>query len=296
MLQRHSSLAGQSSPDEGNLRICEGIALDDIASAATLQEAWRRVRANRGGPGGDGVDLDRFAQALTSNLDALGRALLDGSYKPGPLRRARIPKADGSYRRLTIPTIADRIVQTAALVIFGPCLDQRMSEASWAYRPHRGVADALAAVREGFSSGYLWTLDADISRFFDRVPHARLKQELAIWVDDERVLRLFTLWLRGFSRFRRGIAQGAPISPLLANLYLHPIDRLMGASGHTMIRYADDFVVLGREKGDVMAAKSLVSGLLRSRGLTLKPEKTRILPPGEPFVFLGEALVASQEA
>ena len=193
---------------------------------------------------------------------------------------------------LAIPCVRDRVAQGAALIVLQPALEARQSHASFGYRPMRGVADAIAAVRRAHASGLVWTLEADIVRYFDSVPHQRLLVELAIWIEAEDVLRLAALWLSGFADQGRGIAQGAPISPLLANLYLHPLDRLLVAAGHVPVRYADDFVVLAAEAGAVEQARRIAEGVLSERGLALNNDKTRIVAPGTPFAFLGETLCA----
>ena len=282
----HGALS-QSRLDQGRGCVLERISAPDI-----LREAWRRVRANKGGPGGDGVTLAVFEQQLDCNLADLAGSLRDGRYRPGRLRRAVIVKPDGRPRTLAIPGIRDRVAQTAALVVIGPMLDPRLSESSFAYRPGRGVDDAVAAVAAAFAAGRVWTLDADVARYFDRVPHGRLLEELAIWLDQEAVLGLFALWLRSFSRFGRGIAQGSPISPLLANLFLHPLDRLVAAAGCMMVRYADDFVVLAAGEPQLRAAQAGIATVLRRRGLALNAGKTRIVAPGREFVFLGRTLCA----
>jgi CRISPR-associated protein Cas1 len=263
-----------------------------IAAPDILGEAWRRVRANKGGPGADGVTIAEFATAIESNLASLSTALQLGRYRPGRLRRVSIARPDGRKRKLAIPSIRDRVAQTAALVAIGPLLDPRLSASSFGYRPGLGVDDAIAAVTAAFAVGRVWTLDADVTRYFDRVPHRRLVEELAIWLDDEAVFGLFTLWLRSFSHFGRGIAQGSPISPLLANLFLHPLDRLVAATGCTMVRYADDFVVLARSEPELRAAQAVITAVLKRRGLTLNGLKTQIVPPGVESMFLGRRLVA----
>jgi group II intron reverse transcriptase/maturase len=267
-------------------------ALARLAAPEILREAWRRVRANKGGPGADGVTIATFERDLERNLAELAAALRDDEYRPGRLRRAVIAKGDGRTRRLAIPGIRDRVAQTAALIVIAPQLDPRLSAASFAYRPGRGVADAIAAVKAAFATGRVWTLDADVTRYFDRVPHRRLLEELSIWLDDEALVGLFALWLKSFSRFGRGIAQGSPISPLLANLFLHPLDRLAAAAGCTMIRYADDFVVLARSERELRKAESEIAMVLKRRGLALNALKTRFVPPGDEFVFLGQKLCA----
>jgi group II intron reverse transcriptase/maturase len=240
----------------------------------------------------DGVTIAGFELRLDENLGRLASELRNGRYRPGKLRRAVIVRPDGKRRKLAIPGIRDRVVQTAALVVIAPALDPRLSESSFGYRPGRGVADAIAAVEGAFAAGRVWTLDADVTRYFDRVPHRRLLEELTIWLDQEGVIRLFALWLRSFSPIGPGIAQGAPISPLLANLFLHPLDRLVAAAGCTMVRYADDFVLLAASERELGAARAMVASVLRRRGLALNAVKTRVVPPGRDFTFLGEALRA----
>lgn len=276
-------------------RVMEGASLDDIAQQENLKDAWMRVRANKGGPGGDGMTVERFGRDLERRLSLLSSALLKGRYRPSRLRHAPIPKPDGGRRHLSIPSVADRIVQTATLQVLTPHLDARMTETSWAYRPKRGVREALREVDVLFREGYTWTVDADIAKYFDRVPHDRLIDELTIWLDDERIIHLFGLWLRGFSRTGRGIAQGSPISPLLANLYLHPVDRLIAAAGYPLVRYADDLVVLAKSETEALEARNVLGKLLKARGLSLNGLKTSIRPPNETFRFLGKDIRANPQ-
>ena len=265
-----------------------------IVAPAVLSAAWARVRANRGGPGGDGVTLAAFAARLDRELTLLASEIGTGAYRPGQLRRVAIPKPSGGQRILAIPCIRDRVAQSATLAVLQPILEVRQSTASFAYRPARGVNDAITAVRRAHDAGLVWTLEADITACFDSIPHRRLIAELAIWLDSEPVLRLLTLWVHGFSSTGQGVAQGAPIAPLLANLYLHPLDRLLGAAGHMPIRYADDFVVLVVDAASARQARRLAESVLQERGLQLRADKTRTIPPGTPFRFLGQVLCAGQ--
>jgi group II intron reverse transcriptase/maturase len=267
-----------------------------MTDAGTLRQAWQRVRANRGAAGGDGVTIEVFARRLEAELTSLAHAIAEGGYRPGPLRRVSIPKRDGGTRTLAIPCVRDRVLQGALLLVLQPALERRQSAASFGYRPARGVADALDAVRRAHRSGLVWTLEADIVHYFDSVPHHRLMAELAIWIEAEDVLRLLAQWLAGFSSAGLGIAQGSPVSPLLANLYLHPLDRLLVTAGHVPVRYADDFVVLSPSAAAAEAARRVAEGVLAERGLALKPTKTRIVAPGTPFRFLGEMLTAPARA
>ena len=273
-------------------RAIEGLRLEDIANVEALRQGWLKVRANKGGSGGDGVTIDLFARQVDDHLIRLESALLKGSYWPRQLRLTCIPKANGGMRTLSIPAVEDRVVQSTLLLALAPLLDPHMSDASCAYRPGRGVKEAIERVRQGFAAGFEWTVDADIASYFDSVPHARLVDELTIWIDDERVINLIGLWLRRFSIRGRGIAQGSPISPLLANLYLHPVDRLLVVRGYRVVRYADDLVVQARSEADVVAARKQLEQVLAARGLSLNAAKTQIVAPTKDFTFLGQQLSA----
>ena len=261
-----------------------------IIAIPSLRAAWKRVRANKGAPGGDGKSLKAFEAHLERELKRLHDDLRQGTYRPGPLRRAAIPKPDGGQRILRIPCVRDRVAQTACHIHLSARLDPIMSARSHAYRPERSVQRAIAQVRADIQSGFVWVVDADIEKFFDTVPHARLLQEMKPYVRDEGVMRLLRLWLRSFSGQGRGLAQGAPISPLLANMYLHPLDVAWARRGLRAVRYADDFVLLCRTRREAKSARWLTGQLLRQRGLRLHPEKTRIVHAAEGFTFLGERL------
>ena len=269
---------------------------DRITDPANLLAGWKRVRRNRGSHGGDGVTWQRFESRLEFNLNKLHQDLSNGHYRPGRLRSVHIKKPGGGQRRLAIPPIRDRVAQTAAALALTPMLDKLMSHASFAYRPGRSVEMALHEVRDAIAHGRVWVVDLDIAKFFERIPHQRLMMELAIWAGDERFLALCGRWLRSFSFWRsvfhkgRGLAQGAPISPLLANLYLHPVDRLLAAANIQAIRFADDIVILCKTQQAAEQAKSFMESMIIGRGLSINAAKSSILHASQGFVYLGAEL------
>jgi CRISPR-associated protein Cas1 len=288
MLQVNFGLKPSCSVGEN--QILEGATLEKMVASVCLQQAWARVRRNKGGPGGDGVTIETFAENADAELDKLRAEALTETYRPRKVRFALVPKPKGGKRKLTIPSVADRVLQTAAMLSFGQTVETHFSGSSWAYRQGRGVDDAIAHLKHERSRGLIWTLDADITQYFDRILHKRLIDDITIWVDDVRIVRLIRLWLRSFSFWGRGIAQGAPLSPLLANLFLHPMDRLLELEGLAAVRYADDFVVLCRDKALANKAQRIVTSHLSARGLALNMEKTKIRSPSEAFIFLGQAI------
>lgn len=265
-----------------------------VFEAATTVEAlragWQRVRANAGGPGGDGVTAREFAATLSHRLVRLHVELRDGGYVPGPLRRVEIPKPSGGTRPLAIPCVVDRVAQTAVAQALTPILETEFEESSFGYRPGRSVhraADRIALLRR---QGYGWVVDGDIERHFETVPHDRLLARLARSVPDARLLDLIERWLDGFGD-GRGLPQGSPISPLLSNLYLDEIDERIARHGVHLVRFADDFVILCRSEAAASGALARMAALLSEFGLRLDPDKTRIVSFDEGFQFLGRLFV-----
>ena len=260
--------------------------LEDFCSPTALLSAYRRVRANRGGPGVDNVTLEVFASELEHQIDALSSELLERRYKPRKLKSVWIAKRTGGQRELRIPSIRDRVAQTAMLMHLADELDGRMHVNSFAYRRGRGVMQALDRLHE-FMTAESWVVDLDISKFFDSVDHNRMRDDLSHWVHDDDALALAFLWLKSFSRFGRGVAQGAPISPFLSNIFLHPVDRQLSAAGIDWVRYADDILIVAQNQKNAMKARSHLLKLLRRRGLSANSEKSAVLPPGACFEWLG---------
>jgi RNA-directed DNA polymerase len=271
--------------------------IDKVCAPATLQAAWTKVRANRGAAGVDGQSVERFAVQAELYLSELASALRDGSYRPQPIRRVEIPKGDGRTRPLGIPAVKDRIVQTAVKLVIEPIFEVRFCPTSYGFRPGCGCKDALREVDGLIEEGFVFVVDADLESYFDTIPHDALMQRLEERISDGRLLALIRSFLdqdilRGMDRWTptAGTPQGAVISPLLANVYLHPLDELMAMRRFRMVRYADDFVVLCRSREEAEAALADLRQWVADNGLRLNPAKTHLgdsRVAGEGFDFLG---------
>jgi len=268
-------------------------AFEDAASSGRLLAAWSRVRANGGGSGGDGVTLSMFERNVERRIIALSADLRSGAYQPGPLRAVDIPKPAGGVRTLRIPCIRDRVVQTAIHLVLGPGLEAEFEDASFGYRPGRGVADAVARVDRLRREGFEWALDADIDDFFDQIDHDALMARLAQSMTDGPLTSLIALTLAMAAPGGRGLAQGSPLSPLLSNLYLDRLDETLAGGGLRLVRYGDDFVVLARSRRGAEGARRLAERGLREIGLRLDPEKTRVVDFDTGMRFLGHLFVRS---
>lgn len=252
-----------------------------------LWEAWRTVAENGGRAGTDGESLAVFGADPVRRLAELRRTVLDGSYRPATTLRLWIPKKAGGERRLEIPAVRDRILQTAFCRVLQPVLEPTFEPCSYAYRPGRSIAQALAAVDQARRRGFGWLLDGDIEDFFDNLAHARLYQALAPYLGDPRSLDLIRGWLDAGGGAGRGVPQGSPLSPLLANLYLDPFDEALQRGPDRPVRYSDDFVVLCRTWEGAALAYERVESLLGALDLRLAGTKSRIASFAEGFRFLG---------
>lgn len=258
----------------------ESAIIEKVLSSFTLARAFERAKANGGVAGGDGINATTMERFLTAELKSIADQVRSDRYQPGPLRSVSIPKNNGTSRLLRIPCLRDRILQGAVISVIVPLLDPNMHPGSFGYRPRRSVKMALDALKR--CQG--WVLDADIFSFFDRVKHRPLRKIFWQNMPSKEVRRLVDLWLYSFGRC--GLAQGAPISPLLANLALGPLDEAIARHGF-LVRYADDFVVVCSGQAEAIRARKTARRVLRQTGLQLHPEKTRIFPPGTTFNFLG---------
>lgn len=271
--------------------------IDKVYRPRTLAVAWQKVAANAGAAGVDGQSVERFAARAEQYLMELEQALKAGTYRPQPVRRVDIPKGPGKSRPLGIPAVKDRIVQSALKLVIEPIFEREFEPTSYGFRPGRGAKEALREVQRLLDAGYVYVVDADLASYFDTIPRERLLERVAERISDGAVLGLIEAFLeqeviRGLERWRptAGTPQGAVISPLLANLYLHDLDGCLAQCGYRMVRYADDFVVLCESPTQAQAALAEVQRWVSANGLRLNEAKTHVgdcRQPGQGFEFLG---------
>jgi RNA-directed DNA polymerase len=271
--------------------------IDKVSAPRVLLRAFEQVKANGGAAGVDHQTIAMYEQRIEQHTEYLARTLRDGSYQPAAVRREWIPKPGSKEKRpLGIPTVRDRVVEKALQDTLQPIFEREFAEQSYGFRPGRSCKDALRRVDQLLKQGQTWVVDADLKSYFDTIPHEPLLKLIEEKVADGRVQELIRKYLKqGVLEEMRewepeaGTPQGAVISPLLSNIYLNPLDHLMAASGVEMVRYADDFVVLCRSEVEAQAALAMVQQWTAEAGLTLHPEKTRIVDATQSggFDFLG---------
>ena len=284
---------------------------DKVYRADILGHAFALVRANKGSAGMDGITFEAIGEreGVTAFIAELGEALRNKTYQPGPVKRVMIPKGDGSSRPLGIPTIRDRVAQMAAKLVIEPIFEADFCETSYGFRPKKSAHDAVDDVAHAMNTGYTEVIDADLSKYFDTIPHANLMAVVAERICDGAILHLIRMWLKapvmemgrdgkkrnigGGKGNCKGTPQGGVISPLLANLYLHILDRiwerrdLRQRLGARIVRYADDIVILCR-KGKSEQAMTVLRQILERLQLTLNEAKTKVVDTyAGKFDFLG---------
>ena len=271
--------------------------MEEVASSANLNRAYQRVKANRGAPGMDGMTVADLRAWIAANRECLIVSLLDGSYRPQPVRGVEIPKLGGGMRQLGIPTVVDRLVQQAVAQTLEPRLDPTFSASSFGFRPGRSAHDALRQAREYVADGYTVVVDLDLEKFFDRVNHDILMARLARRIGDKRLLRIIRRFLQDWMmaagvRIERheGTPQGGPLSPLLANLLLDDLDKELERRGLRFCRYADDCNIYVRSQAAGERVMASVAAFLEGRlRLRVNRQKSAVAPVGERQ-FLGHRL------
>lgn len=269
-----------------------------LCRLSTLRTAWLHVEEADGCAGVDGVSIAGFARNLDAELIRLSEELSKETYEPLPLIRFLVPKSNGGERPLSVPVVRDRVAQRGAIEVIGPRFEKEFESCSFAYRKGRSVKQALQQIEFLHEAGYTWVLDADITSYFDNVDHGLLMTRVAELVPSEPILKLIREWIAAriydghqITQMDKGLPQGAPISPLLANLYLDTFDDRMLSAGQKLVRFADDFVVLCKSKPRAEQALELTRQIMSTLRLTLSDEKTRITNFTDGFKYLGATLI-----
>ncbi|MDY7033239.1 MAG: reverse transcriptase domain-containing protein, partial [Thermodesulfobacteriota bacterium] len=243
--------------------------IDSVLDFSNLMKAWQRVKDNHGCPGVDGVSIEAFEKTPKRNMSALVSEITDRCYSPLPLLRLLVEKPSGGPRPLSIPAVRDRLIQTAVLNVVEPLFEQEFEQCSFAYRKGRSVKQAALQIREYRDQGYQYVVEVDIEAFFDNVDHQLLMGKVTKVLSDTDVIHLIERWITNHVwdgekvyRLTKGIPQGSPISPILANLFLDELDETLLNSGYRLVRYSDDFVVLCKSKKEAETALELTDDVL----------------------------------
>lgn len=269
--------------------------LAQLASPAVLNHAWRMVRSDRGRWNRD-LTMQDVERDLVLHMGQLSRALVERRYQPDDVRCFEVAKASGGTRVICAPTVRDKLVQRAALTVLDPLGEKLFHPCSFGYRPQCTLDMAIARLREWVREGNLWLGDADVERCFDSIPHRAVLKRLKVLCGDRRVVSLVGTWLESVPvKFRpcgreRGLPQGMVLSPFLCNLYLHQLDEVLDRHGIPFVRFADDFVVLGKSEQDARQALATAAASLKRLDLSLNREKTRVIRTSPKHDFLGRHL------
>ena len=272
--------------------------MDKVWKMENLQSAMRQVMRNQGGAGVDGQSCEAYFKTSPQRLPRLQDKLKQGSYQPKPVKRVWIPKLGSKeLRPLGVPTVEDRVVQTALRNVLEPIFERTFAEHSYGFRPRRGAKQALRRVDQLLKTGHHWVVDADLKGYFDSIPQDKMMAAVETQIADGAVLKLIGQMLgqgvmesgKGWQPTEAGTPQGAVISPLLANIYLNPLDQIMVQQGRQMVRYADDFVILCQNQQEALEVMEQLRNWTQAAGLTLHPTKTRIVDASQKggFDFLG---------
>jgi len=271
------------------------LILKEAMSPEVLNESWRRLRKEHT-PWSPTVSRDQLENHLLKYILECRDHVLAGNYKPQSLRQFPLKKPDGRQRIISAQFLQDKLLQRALMIVLEPKAETIFHNDSYAYRPKRGVAMAFDKVKERIKIGQYWLVDADITQFFDQIPHKTLIKILKKFVHDPAAMQLIEKWLKvgahhsSFLGSRKGISQGAILSPLFCNLYLHQFDHALTRANIPFVRYADDFLLFTDSKEKAESAKTFAETQLNKIGLKIHPEKTKIARSNPSLVFLGKNL------
>jgi RNA-directed DNA polymerase len=277
--------------------------MEEVCERENLKEALRRVKANKGSPGVDGMTVGGITDYLKQHWPAIREQLLSGTYAPQPVRRVEIPKPDGGgVRKLGIPSVLDRLIQQAVLQVLQKRWDRTFSDHSYGFRPGRSAHQAVAQAQQYIAEGYGWCIDFDLEKFFDRVNHDKLMGQVAKRVEDKRLLKLIRAFLNAgvmenglISSSGEGTPQGGPLSPLLSNLVLDELDQELERRGHRFVRYADDCNIYVRsERAGQRVMESVTRFITQNLKLKVNETKSAVARPQER-TFLGFSFTAGPE-
>nr|WP_319473800.1 group II intron reverse transcriptase/maturase [uncultured Sphaerochaeta sp.] len=308
--RKTASVSVRKNPEEGNQPTItseeESLltkTLDHIVSLQNMRTAFMKVAGKKGAGGVDGMKTEELTQYLQNNYSMVRQSLLEGTYKPQPVRRVEIPKDNGKTRDLGIPTVIDRGIQMAIVQVLTRIYEPKFSESSFGFRPGRSAHDALEKCIEHAREGYVWVVDMDLEKFFDTVPQSRLLQLVSETIKDGRVISLLYKYLKGgvmVDGIRQettiGVPQGGPLSPLLSNIMLNESDRELEKRGHRFVRYADDMMILCKsERAALRVMESTTKFLEKKLKLKVNREKTVVRRITNDIKFLGYGFYSSGE-
>jgi RNA-directed DNA polymerase len=258
----------------------------------SLHQAFKKVKTNHGRPGVDGISIEWFEKDLDLNLSLLSWELESNHYCPLPLLKILVEKSNGETRGLSIPTVKDRVAQTSLLIFLEPILEKEFEQCSFAYRKGRSVRQAVFLIREYYNQGYRWVVEADIDAFFDQVDHNCLFKKIEKFIPHDNLVALIQAWVKAevwdgksLQRVEKGIPQGSPVSPILANLFLDELDEAFLQNGYRLVRYSDDFIVLCRNPEEGRKVLEFTREILDN--LFLKLDEAEVVSFDQGFKFLG---------